>query len=291
MGGLGDITFGQIGAALGRYKPVVVTVVALVAMLTLLPRHSSPTRTEDASAVSASKVSPGIRPATKAPTTSAAASSTTAADASAITSAPVGGTLGASTAPALASALSTPPSPSSYDTPTASQPSGGYSSPISDSTSTSGGAAMSSPLHVRESAWSTQEAGTPLAADGVPDGTLPVGTRVGRDDKRSFVRLSGGDTVLRLTEDPSGSRATAGVAAVQACQVTTAAWSAKTAVAMSSPDEPTWDANTCVAGTRASDGTWTFDLSAFASPTDARGIALVPAPGGPIDAQVTFKAA
>lgn len=285
MGGLRDISFGQIAAALGRYKPVVATVVAIVLLLSVLPHHRSTATSESASSVAAAKVSSLPRRAA----VGAAAPAPGAAVADpATTVAPAVGTIGESSAtPALASALTTAPS-GGYADGTASAPTPYLSPPATTAAPpTIGSDAL--PLTVREGGWSTQEAGTPLSADGVPAGTLPVGTRVGRDDKRSFVRLSGDDTVLRLTEDPTGSRSTAGVAAVQACQITSAVWAAKNEMAMGSADEPTWDPNRCVAGTRASDGTWTFDLSGFPTRSDGRGFALIPAPGGPIDAQVSFK--
>jgi hypothetical protein len=142
------------------------------------------------------------------------------------------------------------------------------------------------------SAWATSTAGVPSAASGVPDGTLPVGKRVGQDDKRSFVRLVGTATVLALAEEATGSRTppttATGPLAVQACQVT-ADW--EPAQGETFAQAPAYDSSRCVKGVRSDDGSWRFDLGTFATRTDRRGFALVPTSDAAVDFQFAFKAA
>jgi hypothetical protein len=123
---------------------------------------------------------------------------------------------------------------------------------------------------------------------GVPSGDLPVGTRLGADDKHSFVRLSGGGRTLTLHVDAAGARsAINGDVKIQACQVTAGGWAENPGAAFDA--EPTWDATACVPGVASTDGTtWTFAIGLFASPTDGRGLALVPGSGAATDFQVTF---
>jgi hypothetical protein len=144
------------------------------------------------------------------------------------------------------------------------------------------------PLTIGSRAWASREAGTPVATTGVPDGTLPVGNRVGQIDKASFVRLTGTATVLSLVEDPNGSRAVAGNGGVQVCRITTSDWSAGDAISFD--QAPAYDTNSCKAGQRSDDGTWTFDLSGFADRAGPAGFALVPTADAPVDFQVAFKA-
>jgi hypothetical protein len=142
-------------------------------------------------------------------------------------------------------------------------------------------------LIVTDKAWASQEAGTPLDTQGVPDGDLPVGTRLGQVDKASYVRLSGSESTLKLREDAAGNRAPAnGEPLIRACQITDASWKPATAEGFGSA--PKYDTGACVDGKRAADGTWSFDLSNFDDATDARGFALVPAAGAPVDFQVAF---
>lgn len=165
---------------------------------------------------------------------------------------------------------STPPTSSTFDPPPTTQP------PLR-------------PLRVVAKAWATATAGTPVEREGVPAGMLPVGTRFGQDDKRSFVRLQGELTTLTLAEDTASGRTTT-TPAVSACQITQAAWAEGEATTFASA--PPFDATQCVPGQRSSDGRWTFDFTSFASRTDLRGFALVPpAASKPIDFQVNFKAA
>lgn len=155
--------------------------------------------------------------------------------------------------------------------------------------SSSSAAAAPLPLQIVGSAWATATAGTPLAAQGVPAKSLPVGTRVGQHDKRSYVRLSGSAPALTLAPHPdaAGQRAPE-TGMILACQVTVAGW--KDAEALRFADAPAHDSTKCVPGVRSADGSWTFDLSAFPTRSDDRGFALVPGPTAPLDFQVAFKA-
>lgn len=121
----------------------------------------------------------------------------------------------------------------------------------------------------------------------MPEGSLPVGTRLGQHDTRSFVRLSGDQAVLRLTpvDDEEGQRSPE-TAAIQACRITEPGW--EEAEAMSFGEAPAYEAEECVEGVRQDDGTFTFDLRAHPDRTDGRGFALVPGPDAPIDFQVAF---
>jgi hypothetical protein len=121
----------------------------------------------------------------------------------------------------------------------------------------------------------------------VPAGTLPVGTRATQDDKLSFIRLSGDETILRLSEDPAGARTISGPAVVQACPIQSAGW--KEAEGEAFADAPQPDVSFCVEGTRSIEGVWSFDLSPFSERTGDRGFALRPGSGAGIDFQVAFK--
>jgi hypothetical protein len=290
MGALSGMTFGEVLAALGRYRPVVIAVVVLVALLRVLPNDRP-----EAAASTAASVPTGPASVRTTPTTAGAAVDTAAGS--------VAGSTITTDAPALSSydTSSSPVTPFSTGTyrpttPSASSPSSGGSAG-SDSPAAGtdfGGSATSPddqviPLRIAARAWATANgAGTPLATAGTTAGTLPVGTRLGSDDKRSFVRLMGSGKTLTLTEDPAAGRAAVnGTASVSACQITTGAW--PEAEGESFDAAPKYDDKKCVAGTPDAQGVWTFDLSSFPSPADARGVALVPTPGGPVDFQVAFK--
>lgn len=146
------------------------------------------------------------------------------------------------------------------------------------------------PLRIVASTWATRTAGTPLASQGVPNSSLPVGSRLGQTDKASFIRLAGTATALHLVphEDASGQRSPE-AGAIQACQITDAGW--KGGEAISFDDAPAYDPATCSAGVRHADGRWTFDLAGFPQRADDRGFALVPGPDEPLDFQVSFRSA
>lgn len=144
------------------------------------------------------------------------------------------------------------------------------------------------PLRITVSGYASTTAGTPVPPD-APDGSLPVGTRVGQTDKASYIRLAGDGSTLVLTEIDDGRRGGDFESSpVQACQITDAGW--KGGDNMTFADAPAHDPESCVAVTPQPDGTWSLPLISFADPTDDRGLALVPAPDAPLDFQVTFAA-
>lgn len=138
------------------------------------------------------------------------------------------------------------------------------------------------PLAVRGFGWANSLSGVPTD---VPDGTMPVATRLGDLDKASFIRLSGTATTLTLREDTDGAREALGAGLVVACPITEPGWEEKPDQPLA--DAPVWDADACVAGAE-SDNTWVFDLSGFADRAGQAGFALVPASGAPADFQITF---
>lgn len=292
MGSWSDLTLGDVIAALRRYQPVVVAVAAILIALLLLPEPDRPPGLASTGRGAGGEI---VTPTT-APARSGVAG---AGDAGA----------GFGTGGDVAGSPSFPPVTSSFDAGSSGRSAGSGSgsaapdSPSSDGSSafpsgnvdgTSGSSDASStattaravtPLRVVSKTWTSRAAGTPLAKDGVPEGTLPVGVRV-EDDKQSFVRLAGEAEVLTLTEHPDGGRRNQGTVAVQACQITEEGWTDGEAIPI--PDGPEYDSGKCVDGTRTDNGVWSFDLSSFASPTDRRGFALVPGGDG-LDFQVAFK--
>lgn len=141
-------------------------------------------------------------------------------------------------------------------------------------------------LQIVATSYASTTGGTPLPPE-VPEGSLPVGKRVDQVDKTSYLRLDGAGSTLILTELADGRRGSGFDAApVQACQITAAGW--QPADNTSFADAPAHDPEVCVLATMTADGRWSIPLTAFADPTDDRGIALVPAPDAPIDFQVTF---
>lgn len=144
------------------------------------------------------------------------------------------------------------------------------------------------PLFVMEYGWATATAGTPVASSDVPEGTMPVGKRIGQDDKISFVRLIGTETVLELQEASDGQRTPPlGTAGVRICQSTEADWSGGDAQTFDAA--PAYAEDQCAPGERSDDGLWTFDLSSFADVEDRRGFVLVPAEDAAVDFQVAFE--
>lgn len=113
------------------------------------------------------------------------------------------------------------------------------------------------PAQILASGWVTANAASPVATLGVPEGSLPVGQRLGSEDKRSYVRLGGGG-LLELAEDPAGTFNT-DAAFIRACPVASAAPPPDPGTPIE--DAPAFDADACVDGTRGDDGTWTFDLA------------------------------
>lgn len=279
--GLGaDLTIRDVRRGLGHYKPVALAIAGIVAVVTLTPGGLEQ-RAETAESAFSLDVE------TAEPEDDAAADQEVSA--------------GVAPDPELSSPAE--PSSPSFDVPA---PSPSFSGSRSDSTDssesfdaggpsftptpsgTSGDAEDEEPLEVAAAAWASASAGTPLAAAGVPEGTLPVGNRFARLDKASFVRLAGGGSELVLVEDEAGHRAppTDEAPTVQACRIAEPGW--EEAEAQSFDEAPTWDDAACAVGTRGEDGTWVFDLSALGVTEGDAGVALVPAPEAPFDFQVAF---
>lgn len=290
MGSFADLSIGDIARALARYRPVVVTVLAILVALVVLPKPDS------VPGLASTTGGGGIR--TPAPVGAASASSAVSSDAatddafaasspSAVTSFPSSfSSESPSSSGASSGASSTFPTGSSSSADSGSD--SGDVGPISSGTSsvdTTSGTVTEQPLQVVGKTWATRSAGTPLAKDGVPAGTLPVGARATLDDKLSFVRLQGTGSVLGFAEEASGTRTTSGAPAVQACRVTSP-WSDGEAIAIS--QAPSFDRTKCVAGQRSASGAWIFDLASFDNRTDSLGFALVPSTGS-VDFQVAFR--
>jgi len=140
------------------------------------------------------------------------------------------------------------------------------------------------PLRIIKSGYSSRTGGTPLE-QAPPGNGLPVAAVGGEATKRSFIALSGDETVLKLKliEDPSN----VGVeqATVRACPIVTDGWQAARGMAMDA--EPAW-AEPCVDATRDAEGVWTFDLSSFGKPGSAPGFALTPGTAAGLSFNLTF---
>lgn len=144
------------------------------------------------------------------------------------------------------------------------------------------------PLFVSDFGWATVTAGTPLASSDVPEGSMPVGKRVGQDDKIAYVRLIGTADVLELPETSGGQRTPpVGDIGVRLCQSEDADWTSGGGKTFD--EAPSYDDGACVDGERSEDGVWTFDLSRFDDPEDRRGFVLVPGPDSAVDFQVAFN--
>lgn len=133
--------------------------------------------------------------------------------------------------------------------------------------------------------WASLRSGTPLAAPGVPERSLPVAATGGQHDTISFVRLGGsGHSLVLAPAQAEGASYLEQFAAVQACRIVAPGWAAVEGQAMA--ESPRWEPGACAAGVRADDGTWSFDLGAFPDRNDDRGFALVP---GPTASVSTFR--
>lgn len=287
---MADVTLGDIGRALARYRPVLITVAIILAVIAVLP---GPRR----AALSALPSVP--------PPAAAAAAAVPAADAVVTdTTVPVDDTASSSSSTfdsssSSSSGFSSAPSPSSSssssdftsDDSSSSSSSSDFSAPsptadFSSSDFATTTTVASRPLTVVEAGWASATGATPVGSTGVPDKGLPVGKRIGQVDKYSFVRLTGEQKVLSLRVNPQGARVTTGAIGVSICQITDAGW--QPADNVPSDRAPKYDTATCVKGDPGDGKTWTFNVLTFASPTDARGLALVPT-GDSIDYQVTFE--
>ena len=142
-------------------------------------------------------------------------------------------------------------------------------------------------LRVTETGWAAPETTVALAAATIPEGGLPVAAVAGEEDKRSYLRLSGGGTHLRLAlhSDP-GSAVLEELAGLRACPVTTGDWTGRPAMKLERA--PKIDCSLRAPGRRQRDGTYLFDLSSFADRARANGIALAPTKGDGRTFQVVF---
>lgn len=267
-----QITFGDVGRGLARYKPAALTLAVIAVAALALP---APPQSE---AADVSALTEGLEDATLA----------------APALGPVGEGSVAGPAPS-SPVLTLPPSPSfsvepsfsSSDSNVAAAPDpGSFEAEIADPAA-GAGAEEEPPMTIRGAGWAAKTGATPVATADVPEDTLPVSVLVGQPDKVSFVRLAGTGSTLVLTEDPEGARApTGGTAAVKACRITDPSWQEADNQAFT--DAPAYDEEQCVEGVL--DGTaWAFDLSAFPDRADDAGFALVPGEGAAVDFQVTFR--
>lgn len=126
-------------------------------------------------------------------------------------------------------------------------------------------------------------ASRPLVDGGEPGQLLPVGTLLGQDDKRSYLRFDRvpvSALTLMLDEDPRRQLLSVGVLA---CAITEESWEFKDGAPLD--QAPTHDPDRCVAGERG-EGAFTFGIGSL----DARfGVALIPDATTPgTTARVTF---
>ena len=287
---IAELKFGDVGRGLGRYRPVALAVVAIVAMGLTLPGPRRVTgKTFDIGSFD-SPASAGLPVSAAVP--EASATGEVAAAVSAIETSP---SSFSSTFSSPTSSSSSSPASSSFAvdsgvsrTEAAEPASSATFDSSTPSSSESRGTAAVEPLRVSTAAWASAQAGTPVASTGVPQGSLPVGRRPGFEvDKVAFVRLSGTATTLTLVphEDSAGQRS-AGSAQIQACRITTPDWAKAEAQPMDKA--PKWDCAVAAIGQPAKDGSWTFDLASFPDRAGSEGFALVPAGAG-LDFQVAFK--
>lgn len=140
-----------------------------------------------------------------------------------------------------------------------------------------------SALTVREGGWSVS--GPPTT--GVPEDGLPVGALLDSEREQAYVRLAGTgtDLVLALVDDEGASVNPAG-AAVRACRILDADWTAQR------PGPAVdFDPDDCVAAEPGPDSTFRFDLAAYPDRTGPAGFALVlddSAPTPPRTFRLTF---
>lgn len=279
---MSELTLGEVGRGLARYRPVALTVGAILLAIAVLPKP-------DIDLVGLGESIPGASSSVVAPTDTVPPAEVTEPAVFADSSSTF-----VPSAPSAAPTTFSPSKPSASSTFTTSPPAEDRSTTFTPSTAPAESdfkfaptTSSDQPLRIVAKAWATRSAGTPLASNGVTAGTLPVGTRAGQDDKLSYVRLSGDEKILRLTEDTSGRATVQGPPAVKACQITVSGW--KEGEAMAIPEAPKSDPTACVEGSRSPEGFWLFDLTGFATRTDDRGFALLPGKGAGVDFQVAFK--
>ena len=291
MEAISDLSVGDVRRVFRRYVPVAAVVAAVAVMGLTLPGpkvlggRSLPSFASSGSAGAGSSSSAVVADDTA---VAEVAASSPADITSSLSDAPAS-TTGFADSPTAPVRLPFPTATAAdRDGEPARSPASFEAPPPSDSSSPS--AVTVQPLRVIGSAWASSTAGTPLAAQGVPAGSLPVGTRLSQHDKRSFVRLSGTAPTLVLTPHPdaAGQRSPE-TGTILACQIVDPGWK-NGAEPLAFDAAPAYDAGKCVPGVRSENGAWTFDLKTFPLRTDARGFALVPGPDAPLDFQVAFQA-
>ena len=286
---IAELKFGDVGRGVSHYRPVLAAAAAIAVMGLVLPGPKFvASRGFDVDAFDAASSAGGL--ATPAAVGEAPQSAEVAAAVSAIDASP--STFSSFSSPAPASSSFTVDASASRSSVEDSS-SSSSSSPTFDSSTpatTTPRRATVQPLQVVASAWASAQAGTPVAAAGVPEGALPVGRRPGfSQDKVAFVRLTGTAATLTLAPHPDASaHRSAEAAQIHACRVTTPGWAEAKAQAMD--DAPKWDCAVAVQGFRAEDGRWTFDLTVFPERANATGFALIPV-GDALDFQVAFTLA
>jgi hypothetical protein len=283
VGSLRDVSLGDILTALGRYRPVVLTVAAILLALAVLPKPAGLAST--AAAGGAIRTPPEPTAATVAGPGADASATTVPVDASSSDASTFSPSSGATfSGSSSSSSFSGSSFGSSSDT-TPTTTSSSFETTFDTLPPSSTSPTSSGPLRIVSKTWASRTSGTPLAKEGVPDGTLPVGVR-GQDDKLSFVRLAGDELVLNLAEEPSGARSNVGPSSVQACPITTSGWKDGEAIGLT---DIAYDTGNCVQGVRGENGLWQFDLGKYPERTGGNGFALVPGEGGGLDYQVAFR--
>jgi hypothetical protein len=138
-------------------------------------------------------------------------------------------------------------------------------------------------LRIEISGYASALGGTPIE-QAPPGNGLPVESTAGSVTKYSFVRLSGGGTLLRLRMlSDDGASLNDAAAGVEVCHLTSAGWKPQRGVARS--DAPAYDGD-CMAGTRQGD-VWSFRF-ALDNPVGGNGWAIVPVTTANGTFRVTF---
>lgn len=142
-------------------------------------------------------------------------------------------------------------------------------------------------LHVASGGFASASAGSPLATVGVPDGSVAVARRAGRDQSITYLRLDGAGRSFTLEVDAGGANVLDALASIDVCRITDPDWQVGRGDT-TLDDAPGIDCTHAVAGTRSPGGDrWTFDLGGL---DHSGGIALVPTPDAAApEFQVVFK--
>jgi len=292
MGDLGDKRLRDFVPTIDAYRPVALTVAAILGLIVVLPGASGGADDRADRFGDFDEGGDGSGDLSTAPIAAGGGEPEVAAPPAAGSALPAPG--GGPVAPSVGPVGS--PSPGGARRSPAPAPAGtsdAVPSPpraASGPLGSSGSPSASEPLQIAGSGWASATGGAPVPtaeAERIPEGTLPIGNRLGQADKVAFVRLSGEGTTLVLAEDASGRRGGPfEVAPVQLCQITEQGWEEGGGQAMA--DAPAHDPESCAPGQQRADGTWAFSLAGFADPADARGFAIVATPDAPIDFQITY---